>query len=48
MRILVRLLHTMAISPASNGREKMDATEMRRLVVLLLKMTISPASNGRD
>ena len=45
---LVSMLLKVAISPASNGRERTAATGTRRLVVLLLIRAISLASNGRE
>ena len=42
------LLLKLAISPASNGRERPGAPGMRRLVRMLLQVVILPASNGRE
>jgi len=44
--VLVMLLLEVAISPFSNGRERIDATGMGILVWLLLKMAISLSSDG--
>ena len=44
---LVLLLLVMAISPASNGRERTAATGMLAHVRLLLVMTVPPAFDGR-
>ena len=45
---IVMLLLEVAISPSSNGRERMAVTGIVKLVLMLLEAAIYPSFNGRE